>query len=218
MNEYTVTTTDLVSGCISDSALILVEIFALPNVPLISLISGSGCSFNPNVLQVMNPEAGVTYEWSDGQTGLSINAVQAGAYLVTAINPNGCSKTSNTIFINPSAPVDQIPGGCFIECDPLNVCLPPLTNVSSYTIYQDGNVFLSGGNNWPANFTITDDGSYTIEVTTTNGCIAVSDPLDVVLYTGVGSITVETWLDQDGDGMVSAGGCVTSGHSCSDHF
>jgi len=211
LNEYTVTTTDLVSGCISDSALILVEIFALPNVPLISLISGSGCSFNPNVLQVMNPEAGVTYEWSDGQTGLSINAVQAGAYLVTAINPNGCSATSNTIFINPSAPVDQIPGGCFIECDPLNVCLPPLTNVSSYTIYQDGNVFLSGGNNWPANFTITDDGSYTIEVTTTNGCIAVSDPLDVVLYTGVGSITVETWLDQDGDGMVSAGDVLLPG-------
>ena len=125
--------------------MIVVEIFSLPNVPLISLVSGSGCSFNPNVLQVMNPEAGVTYEWSDGQTGLSINAVQAGAYLVTAINPNGCSATSNTIFINPSAPVDQIPGGCFIECDPLNVCLPPLTNVSSYTIYQDGNVFLSGG-------------------------------------------------------------------------
>ena len=48
-------------------------------------------------------------------------------------------------------------------------------------------------------------------MTTTNGCIAVSDPLDVVLYTGVGSITVETWLDQDGDGMVSAGDVLLPG-------
>ncbi|HSF89387.1 MAG TPA: gliding motility-associated C-terminal domain-containing protein, partial [Saprospiraceae bacterium] len=210
LNEYTVTTTDLMSGCISDSSLIVVEIYSLPNVPLISLISGSGCSFNPNVLQVMNPEAGVTYEWSDGQTGISISAEQAGAYLVTAINPNGCSATSNTIFINPSAPVDQLPGGCFIECDPLNVCLPLLTDVSSYTIYQDGNVFLSG-TTWPADFVITDDGSYTIEVTTNNGCIATSDPLDVVLYTGVGSITVETWLDQDGDGTISGGDVLLPG-------
>ena len=48
-------------------------------------------------------------------------------------------------------------------------------------------------------------------MTTTNGCIAVSDPLDVVLYTGVGSITVETWLDQDGDGMVSGGDVLLPG-------
>ncbi len=211
LNEYTVTTTDLMSGCISDSTMIMVEIFNLPNVPIINLTSGSGCSFNPNILQVLNPEAGVMYEWSDGQEGTSITAVQAGAYLVNAINPNGCKAISNTIIINPSAPVDQLPGGCFIACDPLNVCLPPLTNVASYTIYQDGNIFLSGGNNWPANFVITVDGSYTIEVTTLNGCTAVSDPLDVILYPGVGSITVETWFDQDGDGMVSGGDVLLPG-------
>jgi len=210
LNEYTVITTDLMSGCISDSSMIVIEIFDLPNVPVISLTSGSGCSFNPNVLQVLNPEAGVTYEWSDGQDGLSIIAGQAGGYHVAAVNPNGCRSTSNTIFINPSAPVDQIPGGCFIKCDPLTVCLPPLNDVSSYTIYHNGNVLLSG-TTWPSNYLITADGSYTIEVTSSNGCISTSDPLDVMLYTGIGSITVETWLDQDGDGLISGADVLLPG-------
>jgi gliding motility-associated-like protein len=35
--------------------------------------------------------------------------------------------------------------------------------------------------------------------------------LDVALYTGVGSVTVETWLDQDGDGMISAGDVLLPG-------
>lgn len=209
--EYTVTTTDLTSGCLSDTSAITLEIFALPDVPVINIMSGSGCSFNPNILQVTNPQAGITYVWSDGQEGVSITADQAGPYLVTAINSNGCSSESNTITINASLPVDQLPGGCFIACDPLTVCLPPFNGVASYTIYQDGNVFLSGGNNWPANFVITSDGSYTIEVTNFNGCTAVSDPLDVVLYTGVGSITVETWLDQDGDGLISGGDVLLPG-------
>ncbi|HEY3387217.1 MAG TPA: PKD domain-containing protein [Saprospiraceae bacterium] len=208
--EYTLTTIDLFNNCISDSSSIQIEIFELPQTPVISLASGSGCSFSPNILQVNNPEVGVIYTWSDGQEGTSITVTKVGAYQVTAINQNGCSALSNTIIINPSAPVDQIPGGCFVKCDPLNVCLPPLSDVSSYTIYQNGNVFQSG-TTWPSDFVITMDGSYTIEVTSTNGCVATSDPLDVVLYTGVGSITVETWLDQDGDGVISSGDVLLSG-------
>jgi gliding motility-associated-like protein len=97
-----------------------------------------------------------------------------------------------------------------VACDPLDVCLPPLSQVSSFTIYQDGNVYLNG-TTWPADFLITADGSYTFEITTINGCTSISEPLDVILYPGVGSITVETWLDQDGDGMVSGGDVLLPG-------
>ncbi len=209
-HEYTVITTDLSTTCVSDTATIIVEIFDLPVVPVISLTSGPACSFSPNTLQVTNPQPGVNYIWSDGQEGTSITTELAGAYNVTAVNANGCTSLSNTITIQPSAPVDQIPGGCFVECDPLEVCLPPIQNVSSYSIYQNG-IEISSGTNWPGNYTITDDGSYTIEVITTNGCVAVSDPLDVMLYTGVGSITVETWYDQDGDLMIGPGDVLLPG-------
>jgi gliding motility-associated-like protein len=210
LNEYTVVTTDITSGCISDSSSILVEIFALPGVPVISLASGSGCSSNLNILQVNNPEAGVTYTWSDGQKGTSITVENAGAYLVTAVNQNGCIATSNVIIINPAAPVDQLPGGCFIECDPLTVCLPPMGSITSYIIYQNGVPYLSG-TSWPADFVITDDGTYTIEITTPNGCIATSNPLDVILYPAIGSITVLTYYDTDGDGVISAADALLPG-------
>ncbi len=208
--EFKVHTIDLLSGCISDSSLILIEVFDLPDVPVIAVMSGSLCSFDNNVLEVTNPQADVDYVWSDGQTGTVITAMVEGPYSVEAINEHGCNSLSNTILIKPSAQVDQIPGGCFIECDPLEVCLPPINNVASYTIYQNGSVYLSGVS-WPSNFQITDDGSYTIEVTTNNGCTATSDPLDVLLYTGVGSITVETWLDADGNGVISAGDILIPG-------
>ena len=210
LNEYTVVTTDITSGCISDSSSIIVKIFALPGAPFISLAGGIGCSSNPNILQVTNPEAGVTYTWSDGQEGISITVEEAGAYLVTAVNPNGCAVISNIIIINPAAPVDQLPGGCFIECDPLTVCLPPMGPITSFTIYKDGIPYLSG-TSWPADFLITDDGSYTIEITTPNGCTAVSDPLDVILYPAIGSITVLTYYDTDGDGVISAADTLLPG-------
>ena len=210
LTEFAVIATDINSSCISDTAFITVEIFALPNVPVISLTAGSACSFDDNVLQVTNPEAGVTYYWSDGQTGATVTISEPGLVYVEAVNMHGCSAKSNSILINPSAQVDQIPGGCFIKCDPLSVCLPYIDNVASYTIYQNGIVFQTGGV-WPSNFLVTADGSYTIEVTTTNGCTATSDPLDIALYTGVGSITVETWLDQDGDGLLGPGDVLLPG-------
>ncbi len=203
-HEFYVITTDMISGCVSDTTSITIEIFDLPKTPVIILASGSGCSFTNNVLEVSNPEAGVTYLWSDGQTGVSITAQKAGGYKVTAINPNGCTAGSNTLILSESAPVDQIPGGCFVECDPLTVCLPPVGPILSYTIYQDGVVFQSGNNQLPANFLVTADGSYTVEITSLNGCVAISDPLDVILYPAIGSITVLTYYDTDGDGMISA--------------
>ena len=210
LTEFGVIATDINSSCISDTAFFTVEIFALPNVPVVSLTAGTACSFDANVLQVTNPEAGVTYYWSDGQTGPVVTIAEAGLFYVEAVNMHGCSAKSNSILINPSAQVDQIPGGCFIKCDPLTVCLPYIEDVASYTIYQNGSVFQTGGA-WPSNFLITADGTYTIEVTTTNGCTATSDPLDITLYTGVGSITVETWLDQDGDGLIGPGDVLLPG-------
>ncbi|MEP6792960.1 MAG: PKD domain-containing protein [Saprospiraceae bacterium] len=208
--EYSVIGINGATGCASDTAFYIVEIYSLPAFPLIALVSGSGCGFDDNTLQVTNPQAGVEYHWSDGQSGTSVTIKDAGTYYVTATNQNGCETESNRIMINASAPVDQIPGGCHISCDPLTVCLPPIANVTSWTIYQNGVVYLSG-TVWPSDYIITSDGSYTIEVTTTNGCTAISDPLDISLYPGVGSITILTYQDVDGDGLITAADLLLSG-------
>jgi len=210
LHTYTVITTDVVTGCLSDSTSFTVEIIPLPQQPVIQQTGGSGCSFSPNVLTVMNPEPGIVYQWSDGQTGTSITVDDAGPYYVTAMNDEGCRVASNIIVIEPSARMDRLPGGCHIACDPLTVCLPSLPDVASYVIYRDG-LAIESGTTWPSDFLADQSGSYTFEITSTNGCTAISDPLDVVLYPGVGSITVETWEDLDGDGQISAGDALLPG-------
>lgn len=200
---FSVVGTDLVTGCISEEDQITVEIFALPEVPVITLAAGSGCSFDQNTLWVSNPEPNVTYIWSDGQSGTSIETVVDGIYYVEAISPEGCTSISNPITIKPAASVDQIAGGCFVACDPLTVCLPDIQNVASYTIFQNGTPVISGMT-WPTEFLVIQDGSYTVEVTTTNGCTSTSAPLDVILYQGVGVITVLTYEDVDDNGIFSA--------------
>lgn len=210
LHEFGIQVTDLANHCLSDTAFLEVEIYPLPDPPFITLTSGPACSQNENVLSVTNPGPGMIYLWSDGQTGPSVTVREAGSYSVQAISPQGCSRSSNLLVIQPSARLDVIPGGCFIACDPLEVCLPGLADVTSFTLYRDGTPVITGST-WPQSYLIDVNGSYTFEVTTANGCSAVSDPLEVVLYPAIGSITVQTWLDLDGDEMISSADTLLPG-------
>lgn len=209
-HTFTVVAFDPLTGCYSDTTFIDVLVHQLPVVPIVSLSSGPGCSFNDNTLTITNPEPGVTYLWSDGQTGVSIVVTTAGAYFVMATNPYGCSSASNIISISPSAPVDQIAAGCITTCDILKWCLPPMENFDHYTLYHNG-MPLGTGTTWWESLYLNLEGVYTIEVTTTNGCTATSDPLYLTLYDGFGDLTVETWLDVDGNMIISAGDQLLSG-------
>lgn len=204
---YYVITEHWTSGCFSDTAFIDVEVIANPNYPVINLTDGSGCGHDLNTLTVVNPQTGIQYIWSDGQKGLTITTEKSGDYYVVAFNANGCSTKGNTVTIKPAAPVDQIPGGCFIKCDPLEVCLPDITSMNYFSLYHNGNVILSG-TSLPDDFTITQDGSYVFEISTDNGCVVQSDPLNITLYPGIGSVTVITYIDTDNDGTISAGDAV----------
>ena len=203
-HTFTVVAIDQMTGCLSDSTSINVLVHPLPEVPVVSLTAGNGCSFNDNTLTVINPEAGVTYLWSDGQTGVSVVVTTAGAYYVIATSPYGCSSSSNIISISPSAPVNQIPSGCINACELLEVCLPPIDDFDHYTVYHNGMSIVTS-TIWWLDYYLFEEGVYTFEVTTTNGCTATSDPLYLTLYDGFGNITVETWLDVDGNMIIGAG-------------
>ena len=84
--QYSVVARDIVSGCASEPFFFDIEILGLPDVPVIALISGSGCGFDDNVLEVTNPQPGVTYHWSDGQEGISITTQISGLFDVIAID------------------------------------------------------------------------------------------------------------------------------------
>jgi len=207
---FTVDGIDPLTGCVSETASFTVEIFEVPSTPVIALTSGSACSFDDNELSVQSPDMTLNYIWSDGQTGTTITVSEGGLYTVKAINSNGCIAESGVYEIIKAAPVDLIPGGCFDACNPLTVCLPDINNVASYTIFKDGAVF-DAGNVLPDNYVIDMDGSYEIEVTTLNGCTAISEPLNIILYDGVGTLTIEVWVDVDRNGTISAADTLIQG-------
>ncbi len=208
--SYYVIADDFFTTCFSDTVAIHVEIFDLPVIPTISLTSGIGCSHSPNTLTVTNSQPGIVYQWSDGQEGITITTESAGDFYVEAINAQGCNSQSNNLHIKSSTAIDQIPGGCFLKCNPLTLCLPNLQYVDSYNLLLNG-VIIQSGTSFPDDVIITADGTYTFEVTTTNGCVVTSDPLTLTLYPGVGSVTVLTYFDVDDNGVISASDTLLPG-------
>ena len=204
-HTFSVVATDNLSNCVSDVKTITVIIRDLPNTPVVAMTSGSGCAFSSNVLEVTNPQNNVTYTWSDGQVGTTITVTEEGVYTVEAMNEFGCTSSSITSASILNTPdINLFPSGCFIDCNPAEICIPPIANVDNYTIYFDNAVLVSGTGS-PANFTATQSGDYHIEMEGLNGCASASDILSLELYPGLGEIITTVYEDVNKNGIVDAG-------------
>ncbi len=210
IQDYSVVASNPSTLCESDPFVFTVEIYEMPSSPQIIASSGSLCAYDLNVLEVIGPDPLLEYIWSNGEIGHSITVSEADRYFVYAVNDNGCRMLSNEIEIIPAAPVDRIPSGCFDLCDPYELCLPSMGVISEYNIYRDG-ILVETGNTWPSDYLIEEDGSYTFEVSTPNGCTVISEPLDIRLYQGLGVITTEVYADVDGNGIISASDTLLTG-------
>lgn len=105
-----------------------------------------------------------TYLWSTGATTQNITITTSGNYSVTVTNVNGCSSISavESVIVNPSTPIITQSG----------------TNLSSsaatsYQWYLNG-IIITGANS--QNYTVIQNGNYTVIVTDSTGCSATSAP------------------------------------------
>ncbi len=165
---YTVTLGNS-STCQATSALITITVNN-PIVPVISANNTSICSGSNAIISVTNGSFN-TYSWN-GTTGnsSSVTVNQAGTYSVNTIDNNGCSATSNIVTIT------------------VNTAITP-------TITQIGNILTSSAavsyqwyfNGTPINgatsqsYTATQNGSYTVEISDSNGCTAMSSPINITI-------------------------------------
>ncbi|MEM6769357.1 MAG: PKD domain-containing protein, partial [Bacteroidota bacterium] len=136
-------------------------------------ITGGECEGDGSTITVTNPQAGVEYTWSTGETGLSIFTYQAGAYTVLATDTEtGCTGTA-TAIINPLPDLCLVPTGCYETCKPDTLYAP----IGNYTYqWNDASGPIPGANNY---FYIVEmAGVYTVKVTdNVTGCMATSDSL-----------------------------------------
>lgn len=113
------------------------------------------------------------YEWSTGETTLSITVTTSNLYTVTVTNSLGCSDSSSLpmLFI-PTVPVFTFENG------PTTFCEGESVNIRS-------SVFFGGQHEWFPNgettqsIDATESGDYYVVVTWPTGCISISETVEV---------------------------------------
>lgn len=201
-HSFDVVVQDTTTMCYSDTAHYTVVVRESPAPFFVSHMTGTGCSGTTNVLQIVNPQVGMTYVWSDGQVGTRIETDVAGSYYATAYSPYGCSRHAyNEVLIRQGPRVDLVPAGCFISCDRDTICLPDMPDFAFYEIFKDG-ASIESGSTWPDFFIAEETGTYHIRVDATNGCSDDSEPFFIELYEGYGDIGVYVFMDVNANGII----------------
>lgn len=135
-------------------------------------IAPDTCAGTPTTLTVNPFDPDVTYNWSTGETGMSIVVLQAGTYTVVGTHTvTGCSSTESA-EIYPQPDLCSVPSGCYEVCDPDTICGP--FGLASYQWYYNG------GQLADANFPCVElalSGSYSLIATNDDGCSTTSDLL-----------------------------------------
>lgn len=166
---YTVTATDLTSGC---SATQSVTVNQPPGISMNKAVTHPTCSGNNNGsidLSITGGAAPYTYAWNNGASTQDLINIAAGTYTVTVTDANGCTSVSSTALnynysITATATPTQI--SCYGQANgSIAVSIANGTGPYQYA-WSNGQNGATGSNLSP--------GTYTVTVTDANGCKAAS--------------------------------------------
>lgn len=159
---YTVTVTSP-QGCSTQAT---TTVTALP-VPIVNLGPAFQqiCQGQTLTLTAGVHPAGSTYRWQNGSTNNTLTVTQSGTYSVTVTSPQGCSTQAATTVVVNSLPVVGLGSSIHQLCQGQTLRLTggAQPNGSTYR-WQDA----STGDS----FTVTQPGTYSLTVTSPQGCSA----------------------------------------------
>ncbi|SJN26815.1 PKD domain-containing protein [Sphingobacterium sp. JB170] len=154
-----------------------IDVTVHPNVtPTIQALGDSViCEGETVKLQVTNPQPNTTYTWSNGETGLEMEASSTGQYYVIAEN-EFCSSNSTSIpvVVNPIQTPEIMANGITEFCEGGSVTLT-VTNASD----QDDIVWSNGETT--RSITVTNSGRYYATISK-NNCQRTSEYIDVTVF------------------------------------
>ena len=133
--------------------------------------------------QICAPTGHQSYLWNTGATTNCINATGAGNYYVTVTDNGTCTASSNTIAISV---YQQPPVSISVNGDTLKAY-----NSVGYQWYFNNGII--GGANQDI-YIAQQNGSYTVLVTDTNGCTALSNAV-IVNVTGINDVVIGNELN-----------------------
>lgn len=158
-------------GCFSEDSLEL-AVYAHPDAKLF-FSSLSICDGDSARLYLDNNETG---QWSNGAVDSVIYVKSAGHYSAVVTNSNGCSRATDTVFVNViNTSISIIPSGPLSTCSNQKITFS--INYSSGTNYQwkDNGVVIQGATH--PTFKPAETGNYTVSLTDSLGCITQSQPV-----------------------------------------
>ncbi len=160
--SYTVQVTNA-NGCQSvPSAATVVTVNALPSQPTITPTGSTTFCIGGSV--TLTSSAGTSYLWSTGAITQSINVTTSGSYTVQVTNANGCQSVPSAATVVTVNPLPSTPtitaGGPTTFCAGGSVTLT--STAGAYYLWSTGATTQS--------INVTTSGSYTVQVTNSNGC------------------------------------------------
>lgn len=163
--SYTVTATSS-CGTAASSAFVVSQ----KQSPTMPMIGGntSFCQGDSTMLSVSNPVAGNSYTWSNGVTGNSIMVKTAGSYTISASTSCGTMSSMVSVTQNPTPTVTVSQTGFVLKASS--------PSFISYKWFRNGNQ-INGAID--STYTATQNGSYNVEVEDANGCIGISNSVNV---------------------------------------
>ena len=162
---YTVTATGT-NGCIGTSSQVITQNISLPNAAITSPATTILTCTTPSI--TLTGTGGGTYSWFDGTsvvgTSATLSVSAANTYTLTVTGTNGCyATTSITITDNFTAPTPSInASNTVLNCTTTNITL----------LASGGGTYAWTGGSTSASLVVTTPGTYTVTVTSPNGCSA----------------------------------------------
>jgi len=153
---YTVDATSI-EGCHSRDT-VIVKLFSNPVVMLDH--HKTLCSGGSRLLDAGNFDS---YLWNDGSSGKTLLISKTGTYSVTVTDGNGCRGSDTTVITH----IVQLPSG-FLPAD-TSICSYGTLVIAAKPGFAD---YLWSNNATSPSITIDKPGSYGLQVTDTNNCVA----------------------------------------------
>jgi hypothetical protein len=168
---YYVVATDQ-NHCKGTSNSIDVNVSPGPSVTIFPSDTTSFCEGNS--VDLTSSGSFSAYKWSSGQTSANLNVTQTADYSLEVTDSNGCKGQSNSIDVH----VFPVPTPGIISSNGFALCAGNNTNLGTtipYTTYDWSNGQSTSG------ITVDQSGKYAVQVSDNNGCMGVSDSVDLIV-------------------------------------
>ena len=187
--NYYVVITDS-NGCSDQSDLVSVSFDSAIEVTL-STLNDAPCAGDMTMISASTSSSVSSYSWYqdnqllDGETAADLLTIESGAYTVTVESAAGCTYSSNPLNIS----ITPLPIVSFLSPSEIISCESSVSVLASATGGAGGSWLWFDLDGNPIGTTnpvsISTSGTYSCTYTSINGCVGISAPIVVTLYTAL---------------------------------